>query len=723
MTVDLREYTAKTYSDFSGGLNQFASSYQIADNELVSCKNISLRDSGGVKSRNGNEQYSVGGVDTAPTRGMYRYTKIDGTKQMLQYSGILSGSPIVGSTNQVFADNDAGTFAAVGSILSSDGWLRFAQWRDIILMSTDRDGVRSYNDGETTEFQTVSLANNSSFGGDVAWLPAIATATTGGLLEDGSYSYRFTYDISHGDFLAETDPIFEYNPDGQIVFNQFIATFSSGSDTNKVRFLKGLLQLSVPGSVSKINVYRTPRLDGENLIPSAFDISRAYLYLGAISASVYNDAGINDIIFTDDGSISTDGSVPVEYGRLKTPPAGRFIAAHKDKVWLAHVKYTPSTSLPVKTDVIGEVIAPHRVFISRTNDAGIHEPMGFLSNSWLDVDPTDGEGITGMISYRNDFLVIFKPNSMWAITGTGENLATTRLRNLSPDIGCIAPSTIAVVDGGIIWVSNNGPYVFTGGRPEPLKAEQVRESIQSVSPRRRSNMVGIFHTKEREYWLALSEPEDEGYNRTILRYNVKTRSWTRDKMIFGISSFIEKKNTDEATELFGGATDDPALVLTFGATVLKLDTGTTEFKSNELDINFAWQTKFFDLDKPFMNKQFRAVLVQLVSPIDITMVARCSNGYDSDRAGENFAVERPSSGDLFWDTNAGDHGSPAGDWNNAAGTAGQNWAQTQPDSILVPLNANCQGERISLEFKAASTSVPVEIQKVTIFYKPKAGVR
>jgi hypothetical protein len=724
MSIDLSNTSKFTVIDFSGGLNEFASSYKVADNELIACENITLRDSGGVKSTTGSTSYQIQGYNSeymvTPVTNSYRYTQIDGTKKMVLYAGLNLGTGSY-DTSIVWADSDDGNFDKIARIESNSGKLRFEQFRDTLIMGTTRQGLSGYNpdftyDSASDYPNTWGLTLNPQLGNTL--LDNTTDVGNGlGKLDTGVfYYYLFTVDRGAGeggDFLGETSPI------------EHISSFShtrvgievdfSANTTNDaiVKLTKPSDPTILTNDIQRINVYRsipyTTAVD--NWDKKNIEIH----YIGSISAGSYTDATAADVLFEDDG-ISGDG-VLAEYGKMFLPPYPEHMVYHNNRFWAANVVYYTSKTSPFSK----EITAPHRVFMSHINNHGNQEPIAFFEDSWLDVDPTDGEGITGIVSYRNKILIDFKANSMWAIRG--DTYKTFSLDNISYSVGCVAPETIQIVDGVIVWLSHSGVYFFDGGKPRQLKSDNIYDTLKEIPSAQKQNACAIYDVDKREYLMAHAGSDTDGYNNYVSKFDLRTGSWSKNKYLFGISSFVQKKLSSESVETFAGIGDSPAPVSLY-TSVIKLNdgwiTGGTGTPALE-PISFSFRTKFYDGGEPYVDKNFVAVLVELSSPIDLDLHVWCDNRLNTKTdAGGGFTIQRPTGEDLVWY----DSGAPTSNmvWNDSISTNDNVWPLFATSGTLVSLDDRCWGKRISLEISGSVRS-QVEVASITVFYKRKKGVR
>jgi hypothetical protein len=107
------------------------------------------------------------------------------------------------------------------------------------------------------------------------------------------------------------------------------------------------------------------------------------------------------------------------------------------------------------------------------SDAGA--PETFTSTNFVDLDPGDGEAITGMVAWR-DYVFVFKPSKFWVFygestDGTGEPVFSHK--KIDTGTGLAASKAIAVATEALYFLSSDGVYRTTG----PYAPELVSDII------------------------------------------------------------------------------------------------------------------------------------------------------------------------------------------------------------------------------------------------------
>lgn len=134
--------------------------------------------------------------------------------------------------------------------------------------------------------------------------------------------------------------------------------------------------------------------------------------------------------------------------------------------------------------------------------------------------PSDTPGtFTALCSYNNE-LVAFKPDSITIISGTN---ATNYTATIIDGIGCISPRSAVVTPGGIIFLSYNGFYAFSGSTPYLISDKLNTSYVDAVAGR---NTDTYFASATRS----------DG-TRELVKYNMAKDIWYKDDEVPAIDIF------------------------------------------------------------------------------------------------------------------------------------------------------------------------------------------
>jgi len=102
-----------------------------------------------------------------------------------------------------------------------------------------------------------------------------------------------------------------------------------------------------------------------------------------------------------------------------------------------------------------------RVWISELLSPNIWSEFGGTQGSFLDIDPDDGDEISGICVWTT-FAFIFKYHSVHRINFTGDEQVPFTVEKLAGKIGALSHFAIQETDKGIIFLSEKGPAICRG---------------------------------------------------------------------------------------------------------------------------------------------------------------------------------------------------------------------------------------------------------------------
>lgn len=159
---------------------------------------------------------------------------------------------------------------------------------------------------------------------------------------------------------------------------------------------------------------------------------------------------------------------------------------------------------------------PSRLVVSYPNYAEVfHRPFdtdGVLSDSIVDVNPADGQEITGVFPFfsesafgaalKSSSLIVFKSNSIYVV-----DVESRRAQQLeSNGLGCTAPYSIAATREGIMFANEAGLYRLTRALTvEPIGSYADRLWRQDVEKSQLDLMHGHAYGVGRKYKVSYPE--------------------------------------------------------------------------------------------------------------------------------------------------------------------------------------------------------------------------
>ena len=702
---------------FGGGLNKAVSSFNLRDDELRDCKNVEFDLAGAVRVRKGFRRLDLSGDHLAGDReiavkGMARYTRTDGHRELLIQAGRF-----------VYANDESTAFTEIlDTQEGTDGFLRFTQWRDTMYIYSDLVRGTTYNKDESPE--TRSFNSTGNIGADLFLTIAIPGGNESAFSANDFVNYRFTFDRFHGnDFVGEGVPFHFPVTETAVAYHEPGVQISSNGEVVTITKIDWVGDFSTfPfNDVKNINVYRrlsTVAPPGNFSAPLKklnFSALSDYFFLTQISASDWTDAAVGDILFVDVGTPFVGNSI-TGYDFFAPPPKARFMVSHKNRMWYLGIGES-TFDPPLVLQNIDRNLS--RVYFSE-----YLRPESVRATSFFDIGPGDGESITGVVSWKNRGLFVFKPNSIWQIFGGDDESIDSQGRTtgvidvtieaVDSSIGCIAPQSIAVGEGGIIFLSNRGIYFFNGSQAISLNTELIKPILDNIPAHRRELAAGVYWNKKRKYLLALTDQSvNPARSSVTLEFDFFTRTWTR--VVFGgttdlgINSYIEAKSSDESGRLYGALDLEGLALVSTGAVQIISDVLYEGIVTNPI----VWDmtTKFFDANEPDVVKTFLSIIVRAKTPHLITV------DYDVDDGKVTGSETFSPTGVNKWD----DAGLSWLGSDTSVHNADHKWigisegGGVQADTI-VPFPSGLIGRRISFKFSGDAQLSGTEIQGLTIVY-------
>lgn len=250
-----------------------------------------------------------------------------------------------------------------------------------------------------------------------------------------------------------------------------------------------------------------------------------------------------------------------------TPPIGKYIALHKERIYVAGVAATPN-----------------RLFYCETGD-----PTTWNTGSnIIDINSDDGDEITGILPL-SDFLIIYKRNGIWVLSGNS-NLNFAVNKRVSR-IGCFAPRSLVAFNNRHYFLDRTGVHVFDSASAIEISGK-VQPEIDSIpTDALKENSAATIYKKR--YWLSYI-PAGETEHRAILAADLRRDffgGWSKFVGI-NVASFAQWDSRDDSGEIYAGDSSD--------GFVWQLDTGSDD---GGTDIDAAYQSKVFKMGAAVLLKE------------------------------------------------------------------------------------------------------------------------
>jgi len=251
-----------------------------------------------------------------------------------------------------------------------------------------------------------------------------------------------------------------------------------------------------------------------------------------------------------------------------SPPHARYVAAHKNRLWLA----------------LGS-----RLYFSELLNFDDWPVLNFI-----DISPNDGDTITGIMTY-GDYLIITKGHSLWMLTGDG--IETFMVRRIHADRGAYAPRSLIKINDTSCFVSDDGIYL-TDFTQAVLISERIRNYWRTLNPRRLSQVASWFY----DHKLYVAAPSGSSiYNNTLIVYDVLRQAFIGVYTGWNISCWTSFREGGRIASYYGSSTETQ---------VTEIGTG---FSDNGMPYTMKWRSKEIDFGAPEIYKRLNKMLLQ-VSP-------------------------------------------------------------------------------------------------------------
>lgn len=152
-------------------------------------------------------------------------------------------------------------------------------------------------------------------------------------------------------------------------------------------------------------------------------------------------------------------------------PMGRLGTEHQGSL------FTTTDALPLRVYFSG----PFDLSDWTTAEGGTFTTSGFF-----DIPDPRGRRITAMFSFYGQ-LLIWTETSLWSLHGQ-DVLSDFQLRNISMNIGCVAPRAVARVSNDLLWISNHGVHSLA----TTLDFGDLEEKFVSIALRNRWHSDSSF---------------------------------------------------------------------------------------------------------------------------------------------------------------------------------------------------------------------------------------
>ena len=331
----------------------------------------------------------------------------------------------------------------------------------------------------------------------------LATATATGAGPSGTYTYKVSYYTSSYEVLFDqaSNPVTVVNKDIDLSMIPIAPTTYGGED------------------VVGRKIYRI-----KNAGSTYYLLSNGTIANNTATTLTDSDA---------DGEVSAT-TYPAGDDTY-TPPKGKYYIIHKNRLWIACNPDYPS-----------------RIYYSEDGLENV-----FLSTSYFNVRPNDGDSITFVKQILNT-LIISKNNSIQHLYTKGSSpSADWSISDPWSFDGCQAPYSAVNTPKGIMYLSWDGLYTFTGQSSKKI-SDAVTPVIKDILPSNIGNSWGQYH--EGIYYLSyVSEESAISENNRVLLFDIESDAYSID--IASVNTFCTFSSGTDWNVLYMGSSTDGSVYI------------------------------------------------------------------------------------------------------------------------------------------------------------------
>lgn len=211
---------------------------------------------------------------------------------------------------------------------------------------------------------------------------------------------------------------------------------------------------------------------------------------------------------TNQYGLDTEGTEPPTYLVAKLSPyaARLWLDDHPDHE--LGVLLNPAASGPVPLRARAVALFAGRMWVATaTNDRLFYSAPQFVEQfpdqNWLPCGGQDSGPIVALHAMR-DALVVFKERGIFLVT---ESNGAFGIKTLTSEVGASCPDVVEVPDAGLLFLSEQGPYLLSGG-PDyggitrwEFAGEGLGQTWNRVNKSALYMGCGSLHRREKEVWF------------------------------------------------------------------------------------------------------------------------------------------------------------------------------------------------------------------------------
>lgn len=193
-------------------------------------------------------------------------------------------------------------------------------------------------------------------------------------------------------------------------------------------------------------------------------------------------------------------------GRAPAPVGAQAVCSWQGRLWLAKGSTLYASWLM-------DANQQDALYFSQINL--LNDPQGAIKGATFSLGGADNDPIQQIVAYgsnayfRDGFLVVFKQNSIWLVSGLDPTTWTAQSYLLGSGVGCSAPRAAGVVLNHIWFVGPDGLYQFNADvvTPRSLQIEKLLHPADSAISAAAYRLCATT-THDRRLWVFAPQPGD-----------------------------------------------------------------------------------------------------------------------------------------------------------------------------------------------------------------------
>lgn len=273
----------------------------------------------------------------------------------------------------------------------------------------------------------------------------------------------------------------------------------------------------------------------------------------------------------------TSGGSFASSGNASNAPKGKFIENFKNRMWIS-----------------GNASYPDRVYYTSV-PSSISTPVltwntDVTTGTWIDINPLDGNPITGMTRWRSE-LLIFKTNFMYRLFDVNQ----VDPAPLYP-VGTSSQESIVETKSGLFFHHSSGFYMYNAYDMIQEISRPIIDIVKAIPSSSYASITGWLEPDGDHICWSVGNIFVQAANQTagntgrffknlVLRYTISTQTWTHRTYPTQFVASLRRQ------PLFNDGNNKYSLVGDTAGNILKPNTGTTDNGSPiPYSLIHAWDT-------------------------------------------------------------------------------------------------------------------------------------